>query len=161
MPPVEMQQHVSAFVRIGGLPRPVAFHADGYGHLHLSFADGATADVDAWANLLEMPAPQVSAWGRYVSWSAPGAWYGWAVFIGCDLQPVAPNVQWLEYGDRLEARAPAPDSAHGLVLGYAFHRHDRPGQDDYLVILRGGPGPTVVADRDAAVQALVTGRVPA
>lgn len=160
MPPVEMQQHIQAFVRVGGLPRPAAFHADAGGTLHLEFA---VRDVDAvarWARELGMPAPRLNPWGSYLARSAPGAWFGWSVLVRCDVRPAAPEIRWLEYGDRIEARGPAP-AGLGRFLGVAFHRHHPSGQDDYLVLLTGDrTGPHVVSDRDSVFQALATGQFP-
>jgi hypothetical protein len=160
MPPVEMQQHVAAYVRAGGLPRPQAFHADATGTLHLLFADGDTAAVDRWAAELDMARPTMTAWGRYVAWSGPRAWYGWSVHAGCDIAPVAPDVRFVEYGDTIEAHAPSIDPtnpAAGALIGAAKYR---PGRRDYMVFLA-HQRPFLLDQRDDVMQALASGQVPA
>lgn len=160
MPPAEMQAHVQAYVRVGDLPRPVAFHASADGQLFLIFPDGATEAVDRWVVELGMCLPFRSQWGTYIAWTKPGAWYGWQVTARCDLQPAAPRIELREYGGTIEAVAPPTDPAHPerrLILGVAKHRIR---EDDYMVILRGDPhGPRFVPGHDDAVQALVTGQV--
>lgn len=160
MPPAEMQAHVQAYVRVGGLPAPTAFHASADGQLFLIFPDGATSAVDRWVVELGMCLPFRSPWGTYIAWTMPGAWYGWQVTARCDLEPAAPRIELREYGGTIEAVAPPTDPAHPerrLVLGIARHREH---QDDYMVILRGDPhGPQFVPGHDEAVQALVTGQV--
>lgn len=160
MPPAEMQAHVQAYVRVGGLPRPAAFHASSDGQLFLIFADGATDDVDRWVAELGMCPPFRSPWGSYIAWTLPGAWYGWQVTARCDLEPAAPRIELREYGDTIEALAPPTDPDHPerrTVLGVARHRAR---EDDYMVILRGDTGgPRFVPGHDDAVQALVTGQV--
>jgi hypothetical protein len=160
MPPAEMQAHVMAYVRAGGLPAPTAFHASADGQLFLIFPDGATSSVDRWVAELGMCLPFRSPWGTYIAWTKPAAWYGWQVTARCDLEPAAPRIELREYGGTIEAVAPPIDPAHParrLILGVAKHR-DR--EDDYMVILRGdATGPQFVATHDDAVQALVTGQI--
>jgi hypothetical protein len=160
MPPVEMQQHVSAYVRVGQLPRPERVFADHHGVLQLLFAAGGTSYVDAWAAQLGMPRPAVSAWGSYVSCSTPGAWYGWSVIVRCDM-PAYPPVEVVGYGNRIEVHAapsdPGSPPAAGPLLGVGMYR---PGHDDYLVSL---PQQRLfrVGRYDEAVRAIITGRAPA
>lgn len=163
MPPAEMQAHVQAYVRIGGLPRPTAFHADKHGTLFLIFLDRDTAAVDRWVTELGMCRPRVSEWGFYVAWTAPEAWYGWTVIARCDIANYAPRIHVIRYGDTIEARGPVPpggNPANGMLLGVAKHRHHYPDQDDYMVVLRGGEGHATVPDEDTAMHALVTGQIP-
>lgn len=160
MPPAELQAHVQAYVSVGGLPRPEAFHASTDGQLFLIFPDGASADVDRWVAQLSMCKPFVTPWGSYIAWTKPGAWYGWQVTARCDLESPAPRIELREYRDTIEAVAPPTDPDHPerrQLLGVAKHRRR---EDDYMVILRGDPhGPQFVPDHDAAVQALVTGQI--
>jgi hypothetical protein len=160
MPPAEMQAHVQAYVRVGGLPAPTAFHAAPAEQLFLIFPDGATTSVDRWVAELGMCAPFKSPWGTYVAWTKPAGWYGWQVTARCDLESLAPRIELREYRDTIESVAPPTDPDHPerrLLLGVAKHRLR---ENDYMVILRGGPGPQFVATHDDAVQALVTGQIP-
>lgn len=161
MPPLEVQAHVQAYVRAGGLPRPEAFHTDPHRTLFLVFADGDTAAVDRWAVELDCDQPGMSEWGAYVAITAPHGWYGWSVILRCEVLPVAHRVHYVEYGGKIEVHAPSPDPtnpAAGPMLGRAMYRA---GHNDYLVVLRGADGPYAVPDHDAAWQMLVTGVVPA
>jgi hypothetical protein len=159
LPPVELQRHIADYVA-AGLPRPEAFHADATGTLHLLFPDGDTTSVDCWAAELAMTRPRMTAWGRYVCWSRPQAWFGWSVYAGCDIAPVAPDVQFFEYGDTIEAHAPSLDPTNpvaGPLLGAAKYR---PGQRDYMVFLA-HQRPFLLDRRDDVIQALASGQVPA
>jgi hypothetical protein len=150
VPPVDVQRHIADYVRLGGLPRPEAFHADARGCLHLLFADGDTDAVDRWAAELGMCRPTMTSWGRYVAWSQPRAWYGWSLYAGCDIAPVAIDVRFVSYGNTIEAHAPSladpTNPLAGPLIGIATFR---PGRRDYMDHV------------DDVYQALASGQVPA